>query len=413
MSVTDAPGRTDVVIVGAGPVGSFLACLLGALGVRVLILERRDQALDRSMAIGIMPPTLSRFAALGLTRELVAAGCPVREAVVHDATRPLGRLDFSTLPEPYPFLLSLPQRHLVRTLWQRMRATESVRFETGVRATTIVQDAADVAVHLESGTDASSRQTVRGRFLALCDGARGPLRAQLGVDRPARRYAPSFVMGDAADDTGWGHVAHIFFTPSGSVESFPLPAGRRRWVALADPADASDDAVHLARRVGRIAGLRLPADAIRESSRFTPEYRLVRRYRVGRVALCGDAAHIMSPIGGQGMNVGLGDAWRLAAVLAALVREDGRPEPLFAQYERRRRRAFRRASHRAAAGMWLGTRTGSAASRLRAAVIRHGLLRPAPVRQRLALSFSMWTIPEGDDPVLRTFRRRLEGGRDT
>ncbi len=410
MSGADEAVGTEVVVVGAGPVGSFLACLLGAAGVRVRIVEQRDHAPVRSMAIGIMPPTLFRFDALGLSDALVAAGRPVRRAVVHDAARLLGRLEFAALPGPYPFVLTLPQRRLVRTLWQRLRETERGHFETGVRATAIAQDADGVTVQMASAAGSASRQSVRGRFLVLCDGARGSLPARMGMDRPGRRYAPSFVMGDAPDRTGWESDARLFFTPAGSVESFPLPDGRRRWVALAEAAGEADDAIELVRRVRAIAGVQLSPAAVLDPSRFTPEYRLARRFRVGRAALCGDAAHVMSPIGGQGMNVGLGDAWHLAAVLTALLRGNGRLAPCFLSYEHSRRRAFRHASRRAAIGMWVGTRTGRVASRVRSVAIRHGLLRPVPIRNRLALFFSMWTIPDGSDPALETFRSKLFDG---
>lgn len=201
-------------------------------------------------------------------------------------------------------------------------------------------------------------------------------------------------MGDAPDATGWGDTAHLFFTPFGSLESFPLPEGRRRWVALLRPGDTeTDEAAALDAAIHRIAGLRDRAGAWIETSRFAPERRLAPRYVFGRVALCGDAAHVMSPIGGQGMNIGLGDADRLADAWLAALRSEADSSAALRAYERERRDAFRHAAGRADRGMWLGTRTGQAASALRSLFIR-ALLRPPALQPQLARYFSMWSLPD-------------------
>jgi len=383
----------DVVIAGAGPVGALLALRLGAAGARVRIAERRAAPPARSMAIGVMPPSLRRFAALGLDAELVRAGVRVRRAVVHDARGPLGALDFSSLPPPHDFVLSLPQGRLVATLWRRLAAMPNVVWEPETAVADFHPEADGVAVRLQPLRGAP--REARGRFLAICDGARGALRERLGPQPPARRYGPRFTMGDAPDATGWGDTAHLFFTPAGSLESFPLPDGRRRWVALRRPDEDedADDAATLDAAILRIAGLRARAGGWIETSRFAPERRRSPRFAQGRVALCGDAAHTMSPIGGQGMNTGLGDADRLADALLAALRSGDDPSAALRAYERDRRAAFRRAAARAARGMWLGTRTGRAASALRSLFVR-ALLRPTALQPRLARYFSMWSLPD-------------------
>ncbi len=391
----------DVCIAGAGPVGSFLACLLGAAGVRTRVAERRTAPPARSMAIGIMPPTLRRFAALGLASPLVAAGCGVERAVVHDGRRALGDLGFASLPPPYPFVLALPQGELVRTLWARMDAVAT--FAPGTAVEGFAADADGVEVRLRSAREPAGR-ALRCRFLVLCDGVHGRLSAELGLDTPPRPYRPTFVMGDAKDGTGWGAEAHLFFTPEGSIESFPLPDGLRRWVALTRSGDPADTAEALCARVSRLAGVPLRTEDLVDASRFTPAYRLARSFAAGRVALCGDAAHTMSPIGGQGMNTGLMDAWHLAGTLVRLVRTGDDPAGPLRRYGQVRRRAFRRAARRAAIGMWVGTRTGTAVSAVRARVVR-GLLQRRAMQPRLARFFSMTSIPAGRDAALDEMAR--------
>lgn len=397
MTASDRTRDCEVLIAGAGPVGLMLACRLGALGVRCLLVERRTHPPRHSRAIGVMPPTLAKLQALGLADAVVAAGCRVPRAVVHDASRELGAVDFAALPPPFPFVLSIPQDDFMRVLQEAVVAQACVEQRNGEEVTGLVQDAGGVTAEITEEGGGTVR-TVRAAFLAACDGASGELRELLDVDRPARRYAPSFLMGDYEDRTDWGATAHLFFTPHGSVESFPLPHRRRRWVVLADPAVPERTAAELRRRIRALAGIALPAADELWHSDFTPERRLNRHYVRGRAACCGDSAHVMSPIGGQGMNTGLADAWHLADALEQTLRH-GRPHaPLLAHYESVRRRAFRCAAHRAACGMWLGTRTGAAASALRSWVIRR-VLFGTPLRHRLAPFFSMLTIPEEPGPA--------------
>jgi 2-polyprenyl-6-methoxyphenol hydroxylase-like FAD-dependent oxidoreductase len=202
-------------------------------------------------------------------------------------------------------------------------------------------------------------------------------------------------MADYDDRTGLGAKAHLYFSPEGSVESFPLPGGRRRWVVLAGAGAEDDPTRHLVDQVRRVSGHRLDTQRPLWESAFRPGRMLASRYGRGRMVLCGDAAHVMSPIGGQGMNTGFADAELLAALIERARDEPGTWRECLAVYERLRRRAFRVAAARAARGMWLGTRTGLVGSKFRAGLIRRVLLHPRWAPQ-VAARFAMLTIPYRD-----------------
>jgi len=184
----------------------------------------------------------------------------------------------------------------------------------------------------------------------------------------------------------------LFFTPQGSVESFPLPGGWRRWIVLA--VDLNDEAPeeYLIRTVQRLAGYDLGQERPRFVSTFGAKWMLADRYQAGRVLLAGDAAHVMSSIGGQGMNTGFADAELLAEVLTRVLHQPKARSACFAAYDRIRRKSFEVAAKRAERGMWLGTRRGRVASWFRRHLIRY-VLFGALLKRRLAPHFAMLTIP--------------------
>lgn len=383
--------QPEVLIVGAGPVGLLLANLLGAAGVRCVLVEKRTEQGTHSRAIGITPPSLLGFQRLGLDQKLIALGVRVEEAVVSDGRRTLGHVEFRELPAPYPFLLAVPQIATMRLLADNLAAFPSVTYRTGLELVGLEPQPDKVRVRLlDHGTQAE--WWLDAPMMVGCDGHRSTVRELSGIGLVRHRYRPQFFMGDFEDRTTLGRRAHLFFTARGSVESFPLPGQLRRWVVLADVATEVAPPDYVARRVRELAGFDLAGSRQFNQVHFQPERLLCARYYRGRVALCGDAAHVMSPIGGQGMNNGFADAELLTQALVRICREDAATEPLLRQYNDYRRRAFRVAAARAARGMWLGTRTGYWASAGRSWLIESVLLRP-PVAERLPGYFAMLTIP--------------------
>lgn len=401
----------EVVIVGAGPTGALLGCLLGAGGINTIILERNHDSGPQSRAIGITPPSLEILDGIGLAQGFVRSGVPVRRAVVHDARRSLGTVAFEAVHRDYGFVLALPQTQTVALLHERVALLQTVRLLRGCEVVQVAQNENGVSLVCSNG------EPVRARFVAAADGAHSTVAQRVGNRRRYKLYRPRFFMADHRDRSSLGDAAHVWFTPQGAVESFPLPAGTRRWIVqLFD--EAVDGDADLEAMVWDRARVFLRREDRIWQSGFQPERSEVERFAMGRLFFAGDAAHTMSPIGGQGMNTGFADAELLARTLIELLsmgtdrvessggvsgaaltpgaagraRADfrGVRGALAGRYEYARRIAFRSAARRAAAGMWVGTIRGEFGSLMRSLAIEVSLRFAMPA---VARHFSMQTIP--------------------
>lgn len=352
---------TDVIIVGAGPVGLLLAALLGRRGRSVLVLDQKTQKSPGSNAIGVTPPSLDLLATLGLAETLSRQGAPIRRVTVHGPGQTvLGTVTFDSLPQPHDYILSVPQGTTETTLEAHLGAYPQVRVEYGWTFQTLDQDDDTVTAVFHDATGLPRCE--RALFLAGCDGVRSAVRGAIDIERRARKFDSTFLMGDYADDTGWGDQAHLFFTPRGAVESFPLGQGRRRWI-VQTPAFLEQPGTYLEDEVTLRTGLKLPTATCTWTSPFGIQRWISPHYAWGRVYLAGDSAHQMSPIGGQGMNTGFADAEFLAALIDARLSHPGaNPDRWNRLYSRIRRRAGRVAAGRAELSMAIGTVRGPASA---------------------------------------------------
>jgi len=367
----------DVIIVGGGPVGLLLACLLKRQGQRIRVLERRTEPIAHSAAIGITPPSLHILEKLGLASEFISGGIKVRDCFVHGQRGKLGCVSFREIPDEHRFILSLPQVSTIALL-QNHLGLEHV--EAGCEVSYVRQTA-----HLCEVQAGGRRLTAR--HVVACDGSRSSVRSIIGMRAPGRSYDCHFVMGDFVDRSGFGDEAHLYFTAAGSVESFPLPGGQRRWVVQTDTRLDRPPPGLVSLLTKQRTGIDVPvADQINESV-FTPRKFNCDRYYDGRIIFCGDAAHGMSPVGGQGMNTGFADAEFLAEILT---HDD--PLKLLPAYNRYRRKAAKTAIFRAEWGMWLGTWRGRARSMLRDFILKY-LLCQGPVSRHMGSFYAMLTIP--------------------
>lgn len=322
----------DVLIVGGGAVGLFLACRLAQLGLGVRVLERRTSPQAHSRAIGIHPPALERLAELGLAEAFVREGVRITRGHAYAGTKRLGTLDFGACPPPYAFVLSLPQPRTEALLAERLEKLAPGARCCGVDILNVETGEAETRVRLSSG------EHVRAAYLVAADGKGSAVRAQLGIPFRGRSYPDTYLMGDFADTTDMGSDAALYFTRAGLIESFPLPGGVRRWVVKTPQYVVSPTPKGLAGLVQERLGVELLEETNTMLSAFGVQRFLAERFVQGRVALVGDAAHVLSPIGGQGMNLGWLGAWRLAEGLAS-----GKGLNAYAQHRRSARQAIRRA----------------------------------------------------------------------
>ncbi|MEW9554135.1 FAD-dependent monooxygenase [Nonomuraea sp. NPDC050783] len=321
----------DVVIAGAGPTGLMLACELRLAGVDVLVLERLTEPTRDSRAGGLHPRSLEVLDQRGMLDPFLAEGRPLPGA--RFAGMPL---DLSVLPTRHPFLLVIVQRRIERLLEARAREL-GVRIRRGVEVTGLHPGPAPAAGEpLVVETTAGPVET---RYLVGCDGGRSAVRRLAGVDFPGTPATTTSILGDVELADPPEERFLLRRTPRGNFSVLGFEEGW--WRVIVDEAGAAvaDSAAlgfeDLRAMLVRVAGTDFGMHSPRWISRFTDAARQAARYRSGRVLLAGDAAHVHSPAGGQGLNTGLQDAFNLGWKLALVARGSAGEELLDTYHEER------------------------------------------------------------------------------
>jgi 2-polyprenyl-6-methoxyphenol hydroxylase-like FAD-dependent oxidoreductase len=319
--------ETRVVVVGAGPVGLSLAIDLARQGIECRILDRNPEPVRESRAIAIQARTLEVFAAMGVVDSVLAAGQRIHGANIVAEGRRILHFNFDELSSPYPFAIDLPQSETERLLAARL-AELGVRVERPVEVTSLNQDAAGVSVHTWDSS-------IRADYAVGCDGAHSTIRKVLELPFEGSADDEHFVLADVP--LNWDQPEdewYLAFHEEGLLTLFPLPGGIYRVIAEA-PANTPADVDHL-RRIFDERGPKNArfGDPVWLSS-FHISHRKVSQYQSHRVFVAGDAAHVHSPAGGQGMNTGIQDAHNLAWKLAMVLRGNA-PESLVESYSAER-----------------------------------------------------------------------------
>jgi 2-polyprenyl-6-methoxyphenol hydroxylase-like FAD-dependent oxidoreductase len=313
------PESTDVLIVGAGPAGLALAVTLQQAGVQHVIIDKLEYGLSTSRAAVIHAHTLETLDSIGVSARLAKAGLKVSTFSIRDHDRALLSIPFGGLQTQHPYLLMLPQDVTERVLAARL-AELGGNIHRGVVATAFNPVEGGVEVTITSG---EGERVIRARYVAGADGMHSAVRAAAGIQFEGAPYDHSFVLADVRME--WplrAQEVSIFFSDSGLVVVAPLPDGSYRIVATLanaperpglDDIQAIIDARGPSKAAGRVT-------EVIWSSRFRVHHRLASAYRNDRLFVLGDAAHVHSPAGGQGMNCGLVDACVLGQLLADVLR---------------------------------------------------------------------------------------------
>ncbi|MEJ2889626.1 FAD-dependent oxidoreductase [Actinomycetospora aeridis] len=398
--------ETEVVVVGGGPTGMTVAGDLARAGRSVVLLERWPRRHPGSRAFATMPRTLevldSRLA------DGPAGGRSVTDALLEHGTTvprvnlwPGAAVRLGDLDSPHPYVLVAPQTVVDELLEQRARA-EGVTVVRGSEVVGLVQDADGVTVTTAGDT------SWRAPYVVAADGAHSTVRRLLGADFPGREVLSSVVLADvrlahppATEGLTLGTTPEVFgfLAPYGDGRYRSMTWDRRRQLPDDAPVEDDDVAGVLDRAMGRPVG----AHDISGRSRFHCEERQVTRYRHARVFLAGDAAHVHSPMGGQGMNTGIQDAanlaWKLDAALA------GADDSVLESYHAERHPIGRRVLRQSGAMMRAVTLHPRPARALRNAVSGR-LLAWRPFGDLVAGSFSgvglRYGRRRGDHPLVGT-----------
>jgi 2-polyprenyl-6-methoxyphenol hydroxylase-like FAD-dependent oxidoreductase len=325
------PTTTDVLIVGAGPTGLTAAVSLLARGRAVTIIDQQDQGQHTSRAGVVYPRTLELLEPYGVAQRLASQGIHARRFTIRDRDRVLMNVAFDWLPTAYPYTLLVSQAVTESVLLTRLQQLGG-RVLRPYTLTGLDQDRSGVTATFAGG------EQLRARYVVGADGTHSTVRDQAGIGFPASATGASYALADVHLSGGLptDQVA-VFFAPAGQLVCVPLPDGSYKLVANVAEAPP-EPTVGFLQELVDTRGPRAQRPVITDliwGSRFLVQHGVAERFQAGRIALAGDAAHHNSPLGGQGMNAGIGDAVAVTVALDASL-DHGAADPLAAYSAARR-----------------------------------------------------------------------------
>ncbi|MCQ4122689.1 FAD-dependent oxidoreductase [Rhodococcus tibetensis] len=382
----------DVVVIGAGPTGCMLAGELAAAGRSVTVLDKREAPSPLSRAFGVHARTLELLDARGLADELVASGAASPGLKLWRGAT----LNLAGLASRFPFVLITPQRN-VDSLLERHARKQGAEIIRGITVTGVQQDGDSVVVR---GHDTTGRERMfRAAYAVGADGAHSAVRQMIGQPFPGRAVLRSIMLADVELRNPPERLVTVnavrdgfaFLAPYGDNLFRVIAWNRRHQVDDRAPVERAELRSIIERAMGTDYGL----GEVRWQSRFHSDERQVPQYRTGRVFLAGDAAHVHSPAGGQGMNTGIQDAanlgWKLAAVLG------GADDSVLDTYHAERHPVGRLVLRTSGTTMRMMTLRPWVLRKLRNVVVA-ALLRFPPAGRRIAGTFSGIGIRYGHRP---------------
>jgi 2-polyprenyl-6-methoxyphenol hydroxylase-like FAD-dependent oxidoreductase len=334
--------KTDVIIIGAGPTGLALACQLTRYGVDFVIIDKAEGVTSYSKALGVHARTLEIYEQIGLAPNAVAQGTVAgRVRMLESGGEVLGQVDLSNIGaglSPYPYMLVLEQSRNEQLMYDWLQSQErEVLWQTELE--TFSQDTTKVTAQVKNSSGESQR--IEGKYLVGCDGPHSPVRHGLGLAFEGSTFERLFYVADVRIDWKFSHDAlTVCIAPHGVVAFFPMP-GENRWrIVGAFPEGFEQEASEVVyeeieARIKEEAQIELDITRVDWFSTHKVHTRHVDRFSSGRCFVAGDAAHIHTPAGGQGMNTGIQDAYNLAWKLAMVLKQSAKGQILETYNEER------------------------------------------------------------------------------
>lgn len=343
--------RLNITIVGGGPVGLFLGIALSKLNIECTIIEKRAAPVQDSRSLGIHPISLKLFSLLNIDGKFLREGIQIRKGIAHNGLKKLGEINFSNLDEPFNFILACPQFKTEQFLVQKLLDLNPDGLITNAEVKAVHQDKEEVTCcYYKDGQE----HHITSDFIVGCDGSNSFVRESTGIHFGGKKYPDTYIMGDFADTTEFGKNAAVFLPKTGMIESFPLPNKMRRWVVKTDNYIPEPSQKLIATLIEARLGYKLYKTKCSMLSSFGVQHFKAESFYKNRVVLAGDSAHVVSPIGGQGMNLGWIGAWKLAQAFAVIRNEPTNKDEILSKYNSEQRKIVQKAARRAEFNMILG-----------------------------------------------------------
>jgi 2-polyprenyl-6-methoxyphenol hydroxylase-like FAD-dependent oxidoreductase len=327
--------KINVLVTGAGPVGLAMAVELARYGMSLRIVDKAAERTDKSKALVLWARTLELLDSAGCSRPLIDAGCKVSAVNLVEGSKQIGHLTLDGVASPHPYALMLPQSETERLLDEHLN-TLGVKVERSVELTQFAA-AADKVVCTLRHADGHEEQ-LEATWLIGCDGAHSTVRHLLGMEFVGDTMASNWILADVhLSGVPWKGEIDIVWHADGVLAIFPIVQGRYRIIAdVGNAAAGAEQSDPTLSEVQAILDQRGPGGIVASDPVWMAGFRINERkvadYRSGQVFLAGDAAHIHSPAGGQGMNTGIQDACNLAWKLALVHRGSCAAEPVLGSY---------------------------------------------------------------------------------
>ena len=389
-----------LLIVGAGPVGLTLAMELTRYGVPLRIVDKAAARTDKSKALVLWSRTLELLERGPGANRFIDAGFKVTAVNMISREKTVGRADMGSINSPYPFALMLPQSATERLLEERLGEL-GVKVERGVEVTALsfAGNTVDAVLRRADG----AQETVSTQWLAGCDGAHSFVRHSVGAGFVGETLASDWILADV-HMTGYPSVdseASVYWHNEGAFVIFPISPGRYRILADQPPSGAEHPPAPSLEQVQSVMNQRGPSGMRAYDPIWLAGFRIngrkVAKYRWNRAFLLGDAAHVHSPAGGQGMNTGMQDAFNLAWKLAMVVGGNA-TEQLLDSYSIERSEVGDLVLKNAGRLTAIGTLRNPVLQNLRN-VVGHALLGLTPVQHALANNMSEVSIGYPHSPL--------------